>query len=75
MSNYPPGVTGSEYAIAGADYEQEVDEPCPKCGGELVEQGYHGQRWVMCYSCEYSTDLEPLEPDWDTIAAQRREEP
>ena len=40
MSNYPPGVTGSEYAIAGADYEQEVDEPCPKCGGELVEQGY-----------------------------------
>jgi hypothetical protein len=24
MSNYPPGVTGREYAIAGADWEKEM---------------------------------------------------
>ena len=31
MSNYPPGVTGNEYEIAGPDYEKESDIPCPKC--------------------------------------------
>ncbi len=28
LSNYPPGVTGNEYEIAGPDFEQEVDQEC-----------------------------------------------
>jgi hypothetical protein len=28
MSNYPPGVTGSEYEIAGPDYESEELRTC-----------------------------------------------
>ena len=34
MSNYPPGVSGREYEIAGPDREWEADQPrdCPHCG-------------------------------------------
>lgn len=28
MSNYPPGVTGNEYEIAGPDWEGEVEVSC-----------------------------------------------
>ena len=58
--DYPPGVTGNEYAIAGPDYDQEKEGVCPKCGdtGCLSEQGYRGQRWVVCCSCDYQEDLE-----------------
>ncbi len=59
-SNYPPGVTGNEYEIAGADYEQDFDEKCPKCNGDMLEQGYHGTRWVTCYECDYQRDLPTL---------------
>lgn len=37
-SNYPPGVTGNEYEIAGPDYEKDIEELCPKCGGNMLEQ-------------------------------------
>ena len=63
MSNYPPGVTGSEYEIAGPDYEQDLDRPCPKCGGDMVEQGYQGSRWANCCECNYTEDLELLYKD------------
>lgn len=33
-SNYPPGVTGNEYAIGGAQAEWEADAICPACGWE-----------------------------------------
>ena len=33
-SNYPPGVSGHEYAIAGPDYEQDEERTC---GAEDVE--------------------------------------
>uniref|UniRef100_A0A6H1ZWZ5 Uncharacterized protein n=1 Tax=viral metagenome TaxID=1070528 RepID=A0A6H1ZWZ5_9ZZZZ len=56
--NYPPGVTGSEYAIAGPDYEQDYPEPCPVCGEALVQQGYRGEHWVVCISCDYQEDLD-----------------
>jgi len=56
MSSYPPGVTGSEYAIAGPDYEQEVDEKCPACGGSMVERDYRKSRWVSCCECDYQAD-------------------
>lgn len=71
--NYPPGVTGNEYAIAGPDYEAEMPGPCPQCGREeLLTVGFQGTRWVACGACEYASDIqypgedeEPPEPeDW-----------
>ena len=58
--DYPPGVTGNEYEIAGADYEKEYPGNCPKCGGEgtMIEQGYRHQRWVVCGRCDHQFDLE-----------------
>lgn len=34
MSYYPPGVTGNEYAISGAEREWEEIRECPHCGWE-----------------------------------------
>ncbi len=64
MSNYPLGVTGSEFAIAGSDYEREYDEPCPECGGQMMEAGYRMEAWVQCPTCRYQRDLEPI-TKWD----------
>ena len=63
--DYPPGVTGNEYEIAGADYEKEVEGKCPQCGESdcLAEQGYRYQRWVDCHNCDYHADL----PDREEI--------
>ena len=64
--NYPPGVTGNEYAIAGPDYEQEADEPCPECGESMMEQGYRRERWVSCLECAYTNNLEPRgKEEWE----------
>ncbi len=72
--DYPPGVTGNEYAIAGPDYERESDTPCPyiigkgedslPCGEPTMEQGYQYERWLVCDN-EHVTDLEPLSEDRD----------
>lgn len=35
-SNYPPGVTGMEYAIGGAEREWEEKRTCPECDTEDV---------------------------------------
>ena len=66
-SNYPPGVTGSEYEIAGPDYEKHVEGECPKCNmpDTLLEQGYKGSHWQVCASCGYQEDFDPIEPDPD----------
>lgn len=67
-SNYPPDVTGFELQIAELDYgyEKEFDlYPCPKCGGHLLENGYHYDHWVSCLGdgpepdCDFQRDLEP----------------
>ena len=73
-SNYPPGVTGNEYAIAGPDYEKESDTPCPECGGQTMEQGYQHERWLVCEN-EHTTDLEPVdkEPDPDRAYDEERD--
>ena len=67
--DYPPGVTGAELGIIGANYEKDFDlYPCPQCGGYLMENGYSYQRWVFCLGsdskpdCDFQRDLEPL-PD------------
>lgn len=76
-SNYPPGVTGSEYAIAGPDYERESDTPCPyvigkgedslPCGEPTMELGYQYERWLVCDK-EHITDPEPEETKCEKCA-------
>ena len=61
MSNYPPGVTGSEYRIAGPDYVRDYSEACPDCGAGMIEQGYRNEDWVTCVACPYRKDLPCLE--------------
>lgn len=75
-SNYPPGVTGGEYAIAGPDYEREILVPCEDCGEvAVVECRYRDDRWQSCQSCGWHIELEPNEPDPDRVhdeAVERR---
>lgn len=70
MSNYPPGVTGNEYEIAGPDYEREIDGECPECGedGTLMAVGYRSDHWTVCSACDHQEDRQPEEPDWEAIA-------
>jgi len=72
MSNYPPGVTGNEFAIAGPDYEKESDLPCGKCGGPTMELGYRHERWIAC-QCGWTTDAEEDEPDPDRAYDEARD--
>lgn len=75
MSNYPPGVTGNEYEIAGPDYERESDVLCPTCleKARTMEQGFRGERWLVCED-GHVTDLEPAEgPDPDRAYDEVRE--
>lgn len=66
MSNFPPGVTGGEYAIAGPDYERESGRYCRKCKDvEMFELGYHGDKWLECPQCHRQVDLAPLARDPD----------
>lgn len=56
MSNYPPGVTGNEYEIAGPDWESEVEVICSVCGAvtPAYAVGYMGDAWLDgdCLWCE-----------------------
>ena len=72
MSNYPPGVTGREYAIAGADYEIDATETCELTGEEEegVEQGYGYDRWFVCYEHNHTTNL-PERDDEDPDAYEK----
>jgi len=72
-SNYPPGVTGNEFAIAGPDYERESDKPCPECSEPTMELGYLGDRWLACNN-GHTTDLERPEPDPDRAYDEAREQ-
>lgn len=63
MSNYPPGVTGNEFEIAGPDWEQEAEGKCPNGHEALVDVGYRRQMWRECNECDYRTDLPDEEPD------------
>lgn len=79
INNYPPGVTGSEYEIAGPDWEREVDDFCSRCDiitASLVDQGYGRESWTSCMNCgwssepfyddpmDYSDDLRDGRNDW-----------
>jgi peptide subunit release factor 1 (eRF1) len=73
--NYPPGVTGNEFKIVGADYEREVGGRCPECGlrGTLIERGFQGSAWMTCSECGMEKAIEPPEPDWDAIRDDRED--
>jgi ribosomal protein S27AE len=57
MNNYPPGVSGNEYEIAGPDYQRDHPEPCPKCGGHMLAEGYKRDHWIICVDCNSTFDL------------------
>ncbi len=59
MSNYPPGVTGNEYEIAGPSYEEYEDRECPECEEPRrgLTQAYGHEAWWTCESCGYCLDL------------------
>ena len=71
MSNYPEGVTGLEYEIAGPDLERDGvhedycrNDDCPLFEQYLEQDGeetwYRGQGWFRwtCEVCNMSQDME-----------------
>lgn len=59
-SNYPPGVTGNEYAISGPDFEKEEERMCAKCERTTLHfiAGHHDIGvWAECEVCHIETDL------------------
>lgn len=74
MSNFPPGVTGNEYEIAGSDYDKESDVPCPQCGSEDTrEVGYQRDRWIYCCTCQQETTIEDPGDDPDRKYDEERD--
>ena len=73
--NYPPGVTGNEYEIAGPDSEWEEELYCEKC--EVVTlfscESFQKQRSGICNECDNDADLGDGtdDNDWEDIAEQR----
>ena len=51
MSNYPPGVTGREFAIAGPDWEGEEQRTCENTDVEVVIQGVDGPVAITLPEC------------------------
>lgn len=74
MSNYPHGVTGSEYAIAGPDSEEEIEGKCPNGHSSVVQLTYRGASWLACGSCDWSTDSVPIEQYDEDIEYDRKRE-
>ncbi|KKK89081.1 hypothetical protein LCGC14_2736690 [marine sediment metagenome] len=70
--DYPPGVTGNEYEIAGPDHEEESEEPCTQCGAPTMEQGYGGERWLVCDN-DHVEDIERMEDDPDRLYDEMRD--
>jgi hypothetical protein len=65
-SNYPPGVTGNEYEIAGPDWETStVLRYCERCQEEQTGTQYGCRRWEAweCDVCGWTETLPPPEED------------
>lgn len=54
MNNYPPGVTGNEWQIAGPDKEFEAEMRCKHCNAfELtIVSAYRGDLYWQCQACD-----------------------
>jgi len=67
-SNYPPGVTGREFEIAGPDSEFESDHFCPVCYTSQpgFVMTYGGISWFNCSVCgeDMEIDYESSFPNW-----------
>ena len=61
--NYPPGVTGNEYAITGPDYEREVDGKCGNGHKAIVELAHGGHSWLACDECNWQTEVPDERPE------------
>ena len=77
LSNYPPGVTGNEYEIAGPDDEWESEHYCEKCEKTTTFrcESFRKQRSGICSECESELDLGHADDDidWDWIAEQKED--
>jgi hypothetical protein len=64
-SNYPPGVTGREYQIAGADLETEESRTCSACGltEVVIVEWYDYSKWFTCEGCGAENDLSSEIPE------------
>jgi len=67
LSNYPPGVTGNEYAIGGAEHEWVEERVCPFCDEpqKMDHEAHHefGVRaWCNNPDCGGSDGFEVLDP-------------
>lgn len=75
--SYPPGVTGREFAIAGPDFEGEVERYCPTCEKvtPFEAASYRDQAWGTCEVCltedEWSVEDEAPEPDYEAEMERR----
>jgi ssDNA-binding Zn-finger/Zn-ribbon topoisomerase 1 len=76
LSNYPPGVTGNEYAIGGPQYEREINEECEECGhvGLTLEGHYEFGERTICPECNNIEYLEPEGPDPDEAYDRARDD-
>lgn len=72
-SNYPPGVTGNEWQIAGPEWEDDIDVACD-CGffGTVDAWGAMSVTYWECPTCHTQhavpvehdpDDFDPPEPD------------
>ena len=75
--NYPPGVTGNEYHLAGPDSEWEEEHYCEKCEKDTLFhcESFQKQRSGICSECDSNIDLGHTDDDidWDAINDQRED--
>ena len=75
--NYPPGVTGNEYHLAGPDSEWEEEHYCEKCEKDTLFhcESFQKQRSGICSECDSDIDLGHTDDDidWDAINDQRED--
>tara|TARA_Y100001949_G_scaffold143511_1_gene126122 strand:- start:720 stop:989 length:270 start_codon:yes stop_codon:yes gene_type:complete len=75
--NYPDGVTGNEYEIAGPDDEWESEHYCEKCEKDTVFscESFQKQRSGICGECDSDIDLGHTDDDidWDSVREQQED--
>ena len=73
--NYPPGVTGNEYEIAGPDKEWEEEFYCEECDKDIIFhcESFQKQRSGICGECDSAIDIGSTDDDidWEGIAEQK----
>ena len=61
MSNYPPGVTGNEFAIAGPDWDGTVERVCEAQDVEVVTIEQEVVTAIENWKAAIGTDAEEIE--------------